>query len=553
MGTTGVERPFAPTLGVRRVLSGPLLVPVVAWPATLLGWYYVTLVADPSWLRDRFLLAYLVTMLAIDTAICVFVLMRVTRRARRMLRTKEPVELARAREAWTEALQLPTRAGWLVLGLIALTSTPVTVLLVVRGELMLTLHGWTAALIAGACELTILFPAVQATTLPFLRALKAQFPELRLHAYGTPAPPLRAYFAFGLAATALVSVLLVARLIHVHGHEELPTSAAFPEGAATSLAAGCLLAMVGGLALQLYLAVLLPMRRLAAAMTSFAGGEGGVRVGLLHLGEVGVLSECFDDMVVSLGQSRTALEHHEALLRHAQRFEAMGSMAAAFAHEVANPLSGITINLEMATQTTAALVQTGRADAAQVAELREMLAEASASATQMGLLLRDMRAFGRSDTDDLEACDVAELLDGALRIAGGALRPGVVVREYEPTPRVRASPHKLSQVFLNLLLNAAQSLPAGRHGEFHVGVRAVPGGVEAWVRDNGGGIPQEVAGRVFEALYTTKPKGRGTGLGLHVSRQIVQSHAGRIWFETELGRETTFRVFLPGERAGEAA
>lgn len=533
--------------GRRRILWGPWLVILVAWPATLLGWYYITLVADPSWLRDRFLFDYLVTMLVVDSILCVAVMQRVTRRVRAMLRLTGPPDLATARVAWLEALHLPTRTAWLVSGLVALTTLPVTLYLLTRGEYMLTLHGWTAALVVGACELTLLFPLVQATTLPFLRHLKTLHPELRIREPGTPAPPLRAYFALSLTAVAAVATLLVGRLIHLLDNPAPAPLEPVPEAAAIALAAVSLATMLGGIGFQLYLAVLVPQRALARAMVRFASGDAGTRVGLLHVGEIGLLAEHFDDMVASLSASREALAEREAQLRHAQRFETMGAMAAAFAHEVANPLAGIRMNLKVAADVLRE--EAGRGDAAPLREAGSMLRGARDAAEQMAALLQELRSFGRRDGDERAPCDVSAVLELALRIAGPELRRvGRVERAYKAAPPVQGNPHRLTQVFVNLLLNAAQAIPPGCEGRFRVGAGPVDGGVEAWVGDNGVGVPETLRERIFEAMFTTRPDGQGSGLGLHVSRKIVEEHGGRIWLDADAESGATFRVFLPAIR-----
>jgi signal transduction histidine kinase len=525
----------------RLVLWGPWLVIAVAWPATLLGWYYISLAADPSWLRDRFLLNYLVALLVADSALCVGVLAWAVRQARAILRVTRPT-LDEARAAWHEALRLPQRAAWLIVGLIALTAFPVTAYLLWLGEGALILHGWTAALIVGVCELTLLFPLIQATTLPFLRRLKALYPELRLREEGAPRPPQRAYFALALLATALVAIVLVARLIYLRGVPHQPD--VFPESAAIILTTLCFLTMFGGIALQLYLSVLLPLRALAGAMTRFSAGQTVEPLGLPHVGEIGVLAEHFDDMVAALTRSRASIEEREALLRHAQRFDAMGLMAASFVHEMANPLAGVRMNLKVVADMIGE--EAGRQAApgmlSQAGELLQGMREATA---QIGAVLGDFKSFGRRDGEECELCDIAAVLDMAIRIVGVELRrAGGVERAYGPVPPVLGNAHKLTQVFVNLLLNAAQAMRPGVTGKIRVGVGMVDGTVHAWVSDNGMGMAQEDLDKLFTALYNRK-KGQGSGLGLYVSRQIVEAHGGRIECVSREGEGSTFRVILP--------
>jgi CheY-like chemotaxis protein len=120
--------------------------------------------------------------------------------------------------------------------------------------------------------------------------------------------------------------------------------------------------------------------------------------------------------------------------------------------------------------------------------------------------------------------------------------------EIAPTPRVLASEHRLGQVFLNLLINAAQSVPEGRASEHLIrastGVHP-DGRVRVTVSDDGAGIPPEIRSRIFDPFFTTKPIGVGTGLGLSICHGIVAALGGEITVESEVGRGSTFSVFLP--------
>lgn len=541
MDVESAGSPIGDQYGARCILLGPWLVIAVAWPATLLGWYYISLAAEPSWLRDRFLLGYLLALLAADSVLCIWVLAWATRQTRIVLRAARPT-LDEARAAWHEALRLPQRAALLICGLIVLTAMPITFYLLWLGEGMLILHGWTAALIAGACELTLLFPLTQTTTLPFLRRLKALYPELRLREAGAPRPPQRAYFWLALTATATVSIILVARLIYL-APQALP-HAGMPGGVAIALTTASLLSMFGGIALQLYLSVLLPLRALAGAMTRFAGGQAVEPLGLPHVGEIGVLAEHFDDMVAALARSRLSLEKKEAYLRHAQRFEAMGLMAASFVHEMANPLAGVRMNLKVVADMIGE--EAGRQAAPRTLMEAEGILRGVREATeQIGAVLGDFKSFGRRDGEKRESCDIAAVLDMAIRIAGAELRhTGAVERAYHPVPPVLGNPHKLSQVFVNLLLNAVQAMRPEVPGKIKVGLDMVDGAVEAWVSDNGMGMTQEDLKKLFFAL-SSKKKGQGSGLGLYISRQIVEAHGGRIEYESREGEGSTFRVILP--------
>jgi signal transduction histidine kinase len=141
------------------------------------------------------------------------------------------------------------------------------------------------------------------------------------------------------------------------------------------------------------------------------------------------------------------------------------------------------------------------------------------------------------------------VLSTAAIIAGGEIRTRAQLREaLGATPIVQGDETKLTQVFVNLLVNAAQAMqdvtPYRNEIELRCGTDQV-GHAVVEIHDTGCGIPDELQARVFDPFFTTKPVGLGTGLGLFVSRSIVEAHGGSITFESEVGRGTTFRVSLP--------
>jgi signal transduction histidine kinase len=168
-------------------------------------------------------------------------------------------------------------------------------------------------------------------------------------------------------------------------------------------------------------------------------------------------------------------------------------------------------------------------------------------------VVADLRAFAHADTGHWERADLHEVLQRALRIvtgaAGGALR--VALEAAPVAPRVHCRPSQLEQVFMNLLVNAAQAVQGGGA----ITVRTGVGGAAAWVEveDTGPGIPQANLGRIFEPFYTTKPVGEGTGLGLSLAHGIVKAHGGHIEVRSVVGQGSTFRVTLPLDGPGPAA
>jgi CheY-like chemotaxis protein/anti-sigma regulatory factor (Ser/Thr protein kinase) len=145
--------------------------------------------------------------------------------------------------------------------------------------------------------------------------------------------------------------------------------------------------------------------------------------------------------------------------------------------------------------------------------------------------------------------DLRAVMDSAAKMAAGELRPRAqLIRDYvADVPPVEGNEARLAQVFLNLIINAAQALPEGQpeQNEVRLTLRGHEGQVVAEVRDTGCGIPPEVLGRIFDPFFTTKPVGVGTGLGLALCHAFISAMSGRIEVESQVGKGTVFRVVLP--------
>jgi CheY-like chemotaxis protein len=163
--------------------------------------------------------------------------------------------------------------------------------------------------------------------------------------------------------------------------------------------------------------------------------------------------------------------------------------------------------------------------------------------------VRDLKSFSRSDGDARRPVGLQEVLDPTIDIAFNEIRHRArLVKEYLPTPRVHANESRLGQVFLNLLINAAQAIPDGAADRNEIRVRTFTdalGHAVVEIRDTGGGIPPEHVGRIFEPFFTTKPAGVGTGLGLSICQNLVMALGGTITAENAPERGSTFRVTLP--------
>jgi signal transduction histidine kinase len=218
------------------------------------------------------------------------------------------------------------------------------------------------------------------------------------------------------------------------------------------------------------------------------------------------------------------------------RLSALGMLAANIGHEVNNPLTLVSANLQI-------LERHMRA------EDQEPLRSAQQGLDRIAGISRGLSTFARGDAGVATMVDVRRVLDAALSLADVQIRARArVVKSYEEVPAVLASPGRLEQVFLNLLINAAHAIPEGDPGahEIRVCARTDPAGlVEIAVSDTGTGIPAEVRDRIFDPFFSTRPVGEGTGLGLAVSRSIVTAYGGQIALDQASTSGTTFRITLP--------
>ena len=239
-------------------------------------------------------------------------------------------------------------------------------------------------------------------------------------------------------------------------------------------------------------------------------------------------------------------------LQLADRMVSVGTLAAGVAHEINNPLSFVNANVSFAVERLDAL---GRATGAgpqevtrTVEECRAALDEAAAGADRVRRIVQDLKLLSRTGEDRVAPVDVTRALELALHIAGNDLRQRArVVSRLAAVPPIVGDESRLSQVFLNLLVNAAQAIPEGRPEENEIEVRllAVGGRVVLAVRDTGCGIAPENLKRIFDPFFTTKPVGVGTGLGLAISHRIVAALGGEIDVVSAPGAGSTFRVSFP--------
>ncbi|MBI5558116.1 MAG: PAS domain-containing protein [Deltaproteobacteria bacterium] len=251
-----------------------------------------------------------------------------------------------------------------------------------------------------------------------------------------------------------------------------------------------------------------------------------------------------------------------------EKMASIGQLAAGVAHEINNPIGFIASNLsslktyidrlaEFIVAGDQLAAQAGSPGCEQLRNLgkklkidfitddaRQLISESLDGADRVARIVVGLQSFSRADQSLSTLVNLNEALDATINIAGNEIKHvGTLNREFGEIPLVKCYPQQLNQVFLNLLINAAQAI--GEQGHITVRTWCDDNRVFVSVSDSGKGIPAEVLPRIFEPFFTTKEVGKGTGLGLSLSYGIVKNHGGEIKVQSEAGKGSTFTVSIP--------
>jgi signal transduction histidine kinase len=280
----------------------------------------------------------------------------------------------------------------------------------------------------------------------------------------------------------------------------------------------------------------------------------------------GYLHKPFDSREMMAAVERVLSENAERIIERqdeTERLASLGRVAANVGHEINNPLAFLMLYLRQSLHELRASVRalgSGQALAeadvdnikAGLLGITEMLQDCEIGGERIRATVANLQHLSHRSVAQCGSIDVQELLEQSAAMAGNQIRHRArLTQSFGDVALVRGDRAALGQVFLNLLVNAFQSIPEGdaERNDIHLATRIEPGAhgpeVMIEVSDTGGGMAPEVLGHVFEPYYTTKALGEGTGLGLSISRQTVLDHGGRMIVESEVGKGTSFRVFLP--------
>ena len=269
----------------------------------------------------------------------------------------------------------------------------------------------------------------------------------------------------------------------------------------------------------------------------------------------------------------------ESQLFQSEKMASIGQLAAGVAHEINNPVGFVSSNLhtlsEYQKDTTGLIVNyrsflldarklwTDAMDARMSDQLSEieriedemdldfimedgphLIAESRQGLDRIKKIVTDLKDFAHPGSQTRQTIDVNKCIDSTLNIVWNELKYNTnVIKDFDQLPGIEGYPQQLNQVFMNLLVNAAQSI--AEKGEIRIRTRSAMDHVEIEISDTGCGIPPENLTKIFDPFFTTKPVGKGTGLGLNVSYNIISKHDGTINAASTVGKGTTFTIRLP--------
>ena len=305
-----------------------------------------------------------------------------------------------------------------------------------------------------------------------------------------------------------------------------------------------------------------PVRELAQGTRRVAQGDLESRLAVRTDDELGGLAASFNKMTGELAGARAELtawarelevrveqktrelkRAHEHMLQ-VEKMASVGKLAAVVAHEINNPLAGILTYTKLLRK----WLERGEWEAARREEVRSSLELIEAESRRCGEIVKNLLTFSRTAPIHFEAANLQGVVERVARLVQHQTNlAGIQIQlEVDPAlPKVYCDPAAIQQVLLALVLNAIDAMPRG--GNLWVRLQGLPESqeVQLQVKDDGSGIASEVLPHLFEPFFTTKERGRGVGLGLAVSRTIVERHGGRIAVHSEPGQGTVFTVTLP--------
>ncbi len=305
-----------------------------------------------------------------------------------------------------------------------------------------------------------------------------------------------------------------------------------------------------------------PIKALKTGTERLTHGDLGYQIEINSKDEIGELAHSFNEMSQQLSNARdeitawnrtledrvlektSELKKAAERMLHVEKMATIGKMAAVVAHEINNPLSGILTYSKLVKRWIERGIFDDEPKRHEMAENLDLVATES---RRCGDLVKNLLSFSRSNPINLEWIALNPIVERVVKLAAHKLEMGAIqihVDTGTDLPVVRADAAQIEQVLLALTMNAIDAMPHG--GNLWINTSVTDHSeLLLQVRDDGMGIPAEILPRLFEPFLTTKDTGKGVGLGLAISHNIVERHNGRIEVESQVGRGTTFNVFLP--------
>ena len=284
-----------------------------------------------------------------------------------------------------------------------------------------------------------------------------------------------------------------------------------------------------------------------------------------------IYKDHLENQNVELADRKTELERLQAQLVHTEKMASLGQLSAGIAHELNNPAGFVYGNMDLLQGYMTDLAKlfdaydhvTLSEDAAlSIAELKaqvnykilmgdlnSIISDCREGAQRICDVVKNLRLFSRLDEAELKCIDIHDGINSTIRLLSSYYRADRILlrRDYAALPLVNCYAGQLNQVWMNLLVNAAQAMRD--KGEVTISTRHDGPWVTVAISDNGTGIPEAELSRIYDPFFTTKPVGEGTGLGLSISYGIVERHGGTIAVVSKVGTGTTFTVRIPIQAA----
>ncbi|MGA8186342.1 MAG: ATP-binding protein [Candidatus Sulfotelmatobacter sp.] len=309
-----------------------------------------------------------------------------------------------------------------------------------------------------------------------------------------------------------------------------------------------------------------PIQALEKGTEHLSQGELGYQIEVQSQDEVGDLARSFNGMSLQLRAANEEIvtwaktledrvdektkelrSAHDHML-HVEKMASLGKMAAVVAHEVNNPLSGILTYAKLLRK----WVESGQAGHDKREEAMQCLELIATESRRCGDLIKNLLSLSRTAPMNVQSTDLHAVVDRCLMLVRHQLDLGGIELQLniaKDLPRVPCDPAQIEQVLIALIMNAIDAMPRGGNLWLDARLSDDESEIEIQVRDDGAGIAPDILPHIFEPFLTTKESGHGVGLGLAISRGIVERHNGRIEVKSELGRGTTFNISLPTQAA----